>query len=193
MPPDSNPPAPPPCRDADSMSPACRRCSSACSIVVFGDHDPQSGRRQVAGMDRGSGGAGRRRGAAGYPRQDIHARPSRSPGSLYPGADLCARHRLRERLEGRHRHAGQSRRAPGRSSTRPISTSRSCRPKPTLASAKANSVLADATLKRGQYLITTYAISQQDLDQRSADCLQQARLGARRASQPRPLARARTI
>lgn len=37
-----------------------------------------------------------------------------------------------------------------------------------LASAKANSVLADATLKRGQYLITTYAISQQDLDQRSA-------------------------
>src|ERR1700735_1022866 len=38
-----------------------------------------------------------------------------------------------------------------------------------LASAKANSVLADATLKRGQYLITTYAISQQDLDQRSAD------------------------
>jgi RND family efflux transporter MFP subunit len=38
-----------------------------------------------------------------------------------------------------------------------------------LASAKANSVLADATLKRGQYLINTYAISQQDLDQRSAD------------------------
>ena len=38
-----------------------------------------------------------------------------------------------------------------------------------LASAKANSILADATLKRGQSLITTYAISQQDLDQRSAD------------------------
>jgi RND family efflux transporter MFP subunit len=38
-----------------------------------------------------------------------------------------------------------------------------------LASAKANSVLADATLKRGQSLITTYAISQQDLDQRAAD------------------------
>jgi RND family efflux transporter MFP subunit len=38
-----------------------------------------------------------------------------------------------------------------------------------LASAKANSVLADATLKRGQSLITTYAISQQDLDQRTAD------------------------
>jgi RND family efflux transporter MFP subunit len=38
-----------------------------------------------------------------------------------------------------------------------------------LASAKANSMLADLTLKRGQSLITTYAISQQDLDQRSAD------------------------
>lgn len=38
-----------------------------------------------------------------------------------------------------------------------------------LASAKANSVLSDATLKRGQALITTYAISQQDLDQRAAD------------------------
>src|SRR6516165_3573323 len=38
-----------------------------------------------------------------------------------------------------------------------------------LASARANSVVADATLKRGQSLITTYAISQQDLDQRAAD------------------------
>ncbi len=38
-----------------------------------------------------------------------------------------------------------------------------------LASVKANSILADATLKRGQSLITTYAISQQDLDQRAAD------------------------
>jgi len=38
-----------------------------------------------------------------------------------------------------------------------------------LASAKANSVLSDMTLKRGQSLITSYAISQQDLDQRSAD------------------------
>jgi RND family efflux transporter MFP subunit len=38
-----------------------------------------------------------------------------------------------------------------------------------LASAKANSVLADATLKRGQSLIKTFAISQQDLDQRAAD------------------------
>jgi RND family efflux transporter MFP subunit len=39
----------------------------------------------------------------------------------------------------------------------------------TLASAKANSVLSDMTLKRGQSLITTLAISQQDLDQRAAD------------------------
>jgi RND family efflux transporter MFP subunit len=38
-----------------------------------------------------------------------------------------------------------------------------------LASAKANSVLSDMTLARGQSLIKTYAISQQDLDQRSAD------------------------
>jgi RND family efflux transporter MFP subunit len=38
-----------------------------------------------------------------------------------------------------------------------------------LASAKANSVLSDMTLKRGQSLITTLAISQQDLDQRAAD------------------------
>ena len=38
-----------------------------------------------------------------------------------------------------------------------------------LASAQANSVLADMTLTRGQKLITTYAISQQDLDQRAAD------------------------
>jgi RND family efflux transporter MFP subunit len=38
-----------------------------------------------------------------------------------------------------------------------------------LASAKANSVLSDMTLKRGQSLITSLAISQQDLDQRGAD------------------------
>jgi RND family efflux transporter MFP subunit len=38
-----------------------------------------------------------------------------------------------------------------------------------LASAKANAVLADMTLTRGQSLIKTYAISQQDLDQRAAD------------------------
>jgi len=38
-----------------------------------------------------------------------------------------------------------------------------------LASAKAHSVLADMTLTRGQSLIKTYAISQQDLDQRAAD------------------------
>jgi RND family efflux transporter MFP subunit len=38
-----------------------------------------------------------------------------------------------------------------------------------LASATANSILADATLKRGQSLITNYTISQQDLDQRAAD------------------------
>ena len=38
-----------------------------------------------------------------------------------------------------------------------------------LASAQANSVLSDMTLKRGQSLITSYAISQQDLDQRAAD------------------------
>jgi RND family efflux transporter MFP subunit len=38
-----------------------------------------------------------------------------------------------------------------------------------LASAQANSILADMTLKRGESLIKTYAISQQDLDQRAAD------------------------
>jgi RND family efflux transporter MFP subunit len=38
-----------------------------------------------------------------------------------------------------------------------------------LASAKANSALSDMTLTRGQSLIKTYAISQQDLDQRAAD------------------------
>jgi RND family efflux transporter MFP subunit len=38
-----------------------------------------------------------------------------------------------------------------------------------LASAQANSVLADMTLTRGQTLIKTLAISQQDLDQRAAD------------------------
>ena len=38
-----------------------------------------------------------------------------------------------------------------------------------LASAKADSVLAEMTLKRGLGLITTYAISQQDLDRRTAD------------------------
>jgi RND family efflux transporter MFP subunit len=46
-----------------------------------------------------------------------------------------------------------------------------------LASAKANSVLADMTLKRGQGLITTYAISQQDLDQRAADASNKQGLG----------------
>jgi RND family efflux transporter MFP subunit len=38
-----------------------------------------------------------------------------------------------------------------------------------LASAKANLALAEMTLTRGQSLIKTYAISQQDLDQRAAD------------------------
>lgn len=38
-----------------------------------------------------------------------------------------------------------------------------------LASAQANAVLAKATLERGQSLITTGAISKQDLDQRAAD------------------------
>jgi RND family efflux transporter MFP subunit len=38
-----------------------------------------------------------------------------------------------------------------------------------LASAKANSALSDMTLTRGQSLITSRAISQQDLDQRAAD------------------------
>ena len=38
-----------------------------------------------------------------------------------------------------------------------------------LASAKANSVLSDMTLTRGQSLIKSLAISQQDLDQRAAD------------------------
>lgn len=38
-----------------------------------------------------------------------------------------------------------------------------------LASAKANLALAEMTLTRGQTLIKTYAISQQDLDQRAAD------------------------
>jgi RND family efflux transporter MFP subunit len=38
-----------------------------------------------------------------------------------------------------------------------------------LASAKANSALSDMTLQRGQSLITSRAISQQDLDQRAAD------------------------
>ncbi len=38
-----------------------------------------------------------------------------------------------------------------------------------LASAKANSVLSDMTLTRGQSLIKSYSISQQDLDQRAAD------------------------
>src|SRR3984957_8364011 len=38
-----------------------------------------------------------------------------------------------------------------------------------LASAQANSKLADATLVRGQQLITSGAISKQDLDQRAAD------------------------
>jgi len=50
-----------------------------------------------------------------------------------------------------------------------------------LASAKANSVLSDATLKRGQSLITSYAISQQDLDQRVAD--QSNKQGLVRAAQ----------
>jgi len=38
-----------------------------------------------------------------------------------------------------------------------------------LASAQANSLLSDMTLTRGQSLIKTFAISQQDLDQRAAD------------------------
>ena len=52
-------------------------------------------------------------------------------GGLYAGANLRAGHRLRERLEGRHRHSGKIRPAARRTSTRPISTSRSCRRKPT--------------------------------------------------------------
>jgi len=50
-----------------------------------------------------------------------------------------------------------------------------------LASAQANAVLSDATLKRGQTLITSGAISKQDLDQRAADAAN--RQGLVRAAQ----------
>ena len=62
-----------------------------------------------------------------------------------------------------------------------------------LASAKANSVLSDVTLKRGQTLITTYAISQQDLDQRAADASNKQGPRPRGAGQSRSPARARAI
>ena len=62
-----------------------------------------------------------------------------------------------------------------------------------LASAKANSVLSDMTLTRGQSLIKTLAISQQDLDQRAADAVQQAGAGPRGASQSRSPARTGTV
>ena len=76
-----------------------------------GHHDPQDGRRQAERMDRDSGGARRRRGAARHPRPKVDIRSAGPARGLYAGADLCARQRLSEGLEGRHRHAGQSRRS----------------------------------------------------------------------------------
>ena len=62
-----------------------------------------------------------------------------------------------------------------------------------LASAKANSILADATLKRGQS--PDHELCHLAAGSRSArgGRVQQTRPGARRAGQPRPPARARTI
>ena len=58
-------------------------------------------------MDREPGRAGRRRRPARYPRQADDVRASRPARSLHAGADLRARQRLCEGMEGRHRHAGQ--------------------------------------------------------------------------------------
>ena len=156
-------------------------------------YDAQSRRRQAAGMDRKSGGAGRCRRGARYARQNDDVQPSRPVGGLHAGANLRAGHRLCERLEGRYRHSGKIRSSCSPNIDAPDLDQQIMQAEANLASAKANSALSDMTLTRGQSLIKTYAISQQDLDQRSSRCLEQTRTRSRGAGESRSPARARTI
>ena len=132
-------------------------------------HDTQSRRREATGMDRKTGGPGRCRGAAGYAaaRTTTFSLPGRL--EAYTQAQMYAR------VSGYVKNWQADIGTPVKAGEllaeidAPDLDQQIMQAEANLASAKANSVLSDATLKRGQSLITTYAISQQDLDQRAAD------------------------
>ena len=134
-----------------------------------GHHHAQDRRREIAGMDRDPGGAGGRRRACRTPA----ARPRHShfPGRLeaYTQAQIYAR------VTGYVKEWKADIGTPVKTGQllaeidAPDLDQQIMQAEANLASAKANSVLSDMTLTRGQSLIKTYAISQQDLDQRAAD------------------------
>ena len=138
-------------------------------IVVTGITTRRMADARLSEWTETPGGARGRRRDAGHPRQAHHDRTSRPARSLFAGADLCARERLSQGVEGRYRHAGQNRCSFSPKSTRRTSTSRSCKPRPRVASAQANLVLSRATLERGHSLIVSGSVSKQDIDQRQAD------------------------
>ncbi len=107
--------------------------------------------------------------APGHPRQAHDARSAGPARGLFAGADLCARQRLSQGVEGRHRHAGQGRAAARRD--------RRARPRPAdhagpgRCRQRAGQCRRSPTRRwqRGQSLIKSGSVSKQDLDQRAAD------------------------
>ena len=124
--------------------------------------------------------------------QSTTLRSARPAGGLFPGADLCARQRLPEGLEGRHRRVGQSRRS-ARRNRRTRSRPADHAGQAELASAQANATLSQATLQRGQHLISIGRRIEAGSRTSGGRCLQQARVGQFGASQSRPPARAGEI
>ena len=127
-----------------------------------------------AGMDRNAGVPTRRRGAAR--RQGAEScgpRPAGPAGSLYPRADLCPRQRLSEELEAPISapvKAGQLL----AEIEAPDLDQQIMQARADLAQRQGQrQARANATLKRGQSLISTDAIAKQDLDQRTAPRTQQ--------------------
>ena len=76
-----------------------------------GDRNPgaRGRQREAARVDRRPGHSDGRRGAAGPEGSQRHHRPAGPAGGLLSRADLCARQRLPEKLERRHRRQGQGR------------------------------------------------------------------------------------
>ena len=201
MPPDPIPPAPhpdvPAGAAAGGLSPRAhhhhpRRARHHRRHRRHGHHDAQNGRCQAAGMDRKPGRAGRRSRTAGYPRQADDVRASRPARGLHAGADLRARQRLCEGMEGRHRHASQG--------GRPSRRDRRARPRPADHASASRS-----GQRQGQFrALRNDADAWPVLDHLPRHLaagsrpalggfLQQAGPGPVRTSEPRPPAGARTI
>ena len=113
-------------------------------------------------------------------RRTTH-RPAGPARGLFAGADLCARQRLPEGLEGRYRHAGEGRQLLAEIDA-PDLDQQIMQAEADLASAQANlDARGQPTLERGQPLIGSGAVSKQDLDQRAADA--QSRQGLLKSAQ----------